>query len=432
MQGKAVLAAIFTVYPVAPARCPSFAACPAPFLTFCRRIPRIIPMPRITSFLGSLLLCLALNGQQVEDLGLSPEQLEDKLLVLVNQERSSRGLSELRFDPLLREMARAHSRRMAAENKLAHDFPGYEKLDERAARAGVYFSKLGENVARSETFVIRFFHEALLVSPEHRENILDGEFTHLGVGIEKSGATYFVTQEFGRLFAPLSREEAEREMEKKLMVRFNGRMPLPEGAANEIKELCRRSSALFLQGQPPLEIPAALGSAAMLNLNFTELEAGLLKILGELRGQRPLYWTLGVTFGRSPRNPGGTYALSLLLFSDLRDALDLSNGMDAFVLRALNAPRGLASNSRLARLATEISRAFYSSPGAVLRSKAGYKLFSVYQTDALNLVPADIAKTIGSNANIRSIGIDVFYPLAEGLLGNYFIVAILGDKKLGR
>jgi uncharacterized protein YkwD len=389
-------------------------------------------MSRILVFLGSLLLCLALSGQEVEDYGLSPEQLEDKLLVLVNRERGSQGLPELRFDPLLREMARAHSKKMIGENRLGHDFPGYEKLDERAARAGVYFSKVGENVAKSETFVIRFFHEALLASPEHRENILDGEFTHLGVGIEKSGATYFVTQEFGRLFAPLPREEAEREMEKKLMVRFHGRMLLPESAANEIKELCRRSSALFLQGQPPPAIPESYGSAAMLNLNFTELEAGLLKILSETRGLRPLYWSLGVTFGRSQRNPGGTYALSLLLFSDLRDALDMTAGMDNFVFRTLNAARALAWDPRLARPAAEISRAFYNSPGAVLESEAAYKFYSVYQTDALNLVPADIAKTIGGNANIRSIAIDVFYPLAEGLPGNYFIVAILGNKKSGK
>ena len=368
----------------------------------------------------------------MEDLGLSPEQLEDKLLMLVNQERRNRGLSELRFDPLLRAVARDHTRKMIGENRLAHDFPGYEILDERAARAGVYFSKIGENVAKSDTFVIRFFHEALLASPEHRENILDKDFTHLGVGIEISGATYFVTQEFGCLFEPVSREEAEREMENKLNIRFNGRMVLPEGTAAEIQEFCRRSSALFLQGQPQLDIPGSYGSAAILNLNFTDLEAGLLKILVETRGMRPLYWSLGVTFGRSARNLGGAYALSLLLFSDLRDAQDMSGGMDAFVFRALNAIHGTARNPRLASLAAEVTRAFYRSPGAVEQSKNNYKFISVYQTVALNAVPDHIAKTIAGNANIRSTGIDVFYPLGEGLPGNYFIVAILGDKKLGR
>jgi hypothetical protein len=389
-------------------------------------------MTRIKIALGLLWLCLALAGQQVEDYGLNPEQLEDKLLVLVNRERSSRGLSELRFDPLLREMARAHTRKMIGENRLAHDFPGYEKLDERAARAGVYFSKVGENVAKSETFVIRFFHEALLASPEHRENILDRDFTHLGVGIEKSGATYFVTQEFGRLFAPLSREDVESEMEKKLIIRFNGRMVLPENAAGEIREFCRHASALFLQGQPPPAISESLGAAAMLNLNFTDLESGLLKILSELQGMRPLYWSLGVTFGRSARNPGGTYALSLLLFSDLRDAMNMPGGMDALVFNALNATRVTMLDPRLAKLAAEITRAFYNSPGDVLQSKADYKFFSVYQTDALNMVPDNIAQTIAGNANIRSIGIDVFYPLADGQPGNYFIVAILGNKKLGK
>ncbi len=161
-------------------------------------------MTRMKIALGLLLLCLALSGQEVEDYGLSPEQMEDKLLLLVNQERNSRGLPALGFDPLLRVMARAHSQKMISENKLGHDFPGYELLDERAAKAGVYFSKVGENVARSETFVVRFFHEALLASPEHRENILDRDFTHLGVGIEKSAATYFVTQEFGSLFVARS------------------------------------------------------------------------------------------------------------------------------------------------------------------------------------------------------------------------------------
>jgi hypothetical protein len=329
-------------------------------------------------------------------------------------------------------MAREHSQKMISENKLGHDFAGYGKLDERAAKAGVYFSKVGENVARSETFVVRFFHEALLASPEHRENILDRDFTHLGVGIEKSGATYFVTQEFGNLFTPVPREEMERELEKRLMVRFNGKIILEESAANGQRELCRRSSALFLQGQPPLELPGAYGSADMLNLTFIDLESGLLKILDELQGMKPLYWCLGVTFGRSARNPGGTYALSLLLFPDLRAALDASAGLDAPVSAALNAVRNTARDPRLDTQAAEIARAFYRSPGAVMKSKADFRFFSVYQTDAPHEVPDDIARTLAGTVNIRTTGIDVFYPLAEGLPGNYFIVAILGDKKLGR
>ncbi len=268
------------------------------------------------------------------------EQLEDKLLALVNQERSGRGLPELRFDPLLRAMARAHSRKMMRENRLAHDFPGYEQIDGRAAGSGLYFSKIGENVARSDTFVMRFFHEALLASPEHRENILDKDFTHLGVGIEKSEApserggaapserggtapslrggtaTYYVTQEFADLFEPLSQLEAEREMEKKLAIRFQGSVDLPESTAAEIKKFCRQMSSLFLQGQPPLPIPASYGSATVITLNFTEMEYGLVKILTKLQGIMPHFWSLGIMFGRSAANPGGAYALTVVAIEE--------------------------------------------------------------------------------------------------------------------
>ncbi len=87
---------------------------------------------------------------------------------------------------------------------------------------------------------------------------------------------------------------------------------------------------------------------------------------------------------------------------------------------------------RLDRVAAEIARSFYRSPGAGMKSKADFRFFSVYQTDAPHEVPDDIARTLAGTVNIRTTGIDVFYPLAEGLPGNYFIVAILGDKKLGR
>lgn len=142
---------------------------------------------------------LSLAAQQVGDLEFSLEQLEDKLFLLVNQERSSRGLPELQFDPLLRTLARAHSQKMIQENQLAHDFPGYEKLASRAAQVGLYFSEIGENVSSGDTFIMYFFHEQMLASPGHRDNILYMNFTHLGIGIERNGNKCYITQDFANL-----------------------------------------------------------------------------------------------------------------------------------------------------------------------------------------------------------------------------------------
>lgn len=376
-------------------------------------------------------LVLALPGlarSQAEDLGLSLEQMEDKLLVLVNQEREARGLPRLGFDPLLRDLARAHSGKMAAAGRLAHDFPGYEKLDERASRAGIHFAKIGENVASSETFVVRYFHEALLESPRHRENILDPDFTHLGIGFVRRDSAYFATQEFARLYEPLPPLEMERGMEKRFHVRFHGRMALAESADSRLREYCRRSSAAFLQGVSPARLADADGAASIVTMSFCEADAGFAKLLAEVQGRRPLYWCQGVAFARSTDNPGGAYALTLALFPDLRDGLDGAVDPAAFIAAALNRVRVLKRSAHMDKLAEEVAGFYYRSPAAPYAARVPCRFFSVCQAASLTSLPEGIAERIAKDRDIRVVGIHVLYPLAEGLPGNFFVVAVVGDK----
>ena len=108
----------------------------------------------------------------------------------------------LRSDPRLRSLARAHSLKMIRENRLAHDFPGYQKLSDRALQAGLRFNSIGENLAIGDTAVMRYFHEQMLASPGHSLNTLDRNFTHMGIGILKSGNRYFITLDFAHLREP--------------------------------------------------------------------------------------------------------------------------------------------------------------------------------------------------------------------------------------
>jgi uncharacterized protein YkwD len=157
-------------------------------------------MARNKIALGMFLAFLVLSSQTMEDLGLSLEQLEGKLFFLVNHERSNRGLPELQLDPLLHAMARVHSQKMLREHQLAHDFPGYNKLAVRAVQAGLHFRSIGENLAVGDTFVMRFFHEQMLASSGHCDNILFKDFTHLGIGIAQGGGKYYITEEFACLY----------------------------------------------------------------------------------------------------------------------------------------------------------------------------------------------------------------------------------------
>jgi len=159
-------------------------------------------MTRLKISISVFLAFLALAAQSKQILLPTLEQMEDQLFFLVNQERARRGLSELRFAAQLHDMARAHSNKMLRENQLAHDFPGYNKLAVRAVQAGLRFRSVGENLAIGEIFVMRFFHEQMLESPGHCDNILFKDFTHLGVGIVRGNGKYFITEEFAALDEP--------------------------------------------------------------------------------------------------------------------------------------------------------------------------------------------------------------------------------------
>jgi uncharacterized protein YkwD len=143
---------------------------------------------------------LAQLVQPAENRPVSLEKLEDELFFLVNHERSLRGLPELKFEARLRALAREHSKKMAEERRLSHDFPGENRLAVRALQGGLRFAIIGENLAVGDTYIMLYFHEQMLASPGHGENILEKKFTHLGVGIEKRGGKYYITQEFAGLY----------------------------------------------------------------------------------------------------------------------------------------------------------------------------------------------------------------------------------------
>ncbi len=111
----------------------------------------------------------------------APTKLEQDMLALVNRERKQRGLTSLRWDGALAEVGRAHSRDMLARSYFAHEDPEGRSAADRAARAGVSYLMLGENLAFAPN--LRVAHQGLMKSPGHRENILRPQFRRLGVGI---------------------------------------------------------------------------------------------------------------------------------------------------------------------------------------------------------------------------------------------------------
>ena len=115
--------------------------------------------------------------------------IESEFVSLTNSARGSRG--RLVVDSELTSIARRWSQRMASENRLAHN----PNLSREVSQD---WQKLGENVGTGDN--APQIHDAFMNSPAHRANILDPEFTHIGVGVERgSDGRIWVTEVFMRL-----------------------------------------------------------------------------------------------------------------------------------------------------------------------------------------------------------------------------------------
>lgn len=120
---------------------------------------------------------------QPGDAELSAEELQ--LLQLVNEERLKAGLDELKIHSGLVELARLKSKDMIALDYFDHQSPTYGSPFEMMQQAGIAYTYAGENLAGAPT--VARAHTSLMNSPGHRANILNPNFTHVGIGIVDGG-----------------------------------------------------------------------------------------------------------------------------------------------------------------------------------------------------------------------------------------------------
>jgi uncharacterized protein YkwD len=98
-------------------------------------------------------------------------------------------------------VALQHSRYQAGAGKIDHSGPRGEGVDTRLKDARISWRACGENLAYSlgHSEPAQIMVDGWMDSPGHRANILNGNFTHGGLGIakDKEGA-YYGTQVFAR------------------------------------------------------------------------------------------------------------------------------------------------------------------------------------------------------------------------------------------
>ncbi len=133
---------------------------------------------------------LQANGANIKKL--TPN--EQEMVKLVNGERLKRGLSPLKVDLALSEVARFKSQDMLDNNYFSHYSPIYSSPFEMMKSFGIKYIYAGENIAGNPT--VKEAHQSLMNSEGHKKNILNPNFTHIGIGVKEGS-------KFGKIFTQM-------------------------------------------------------------------------------------------------------------------------------------------------------------------------------------------------------------------------------------
>ncbi|MGI5882542.1 MAG: CAP domain-containing protein [Dethiobacteria bacterium] len=112
----------------------------------------------------------------------------------VNEERRREGLQPLAIHEGLVDLARLKSADMIKLGYFSHQSPTYGSPFEMISGAGITYHLAGENIAGAPT--VARAHQSLMNSSGHRANILQKNFTHVGIGIVDGGP-------YGKMFTQI-------------------------------------------------------------------------------------------------------------------------------------------------------------------------------------------------------------------------------------
>ena len=110
-------------------------------------------------------------------------ELIKQVVKLTNNERAKAGLQPLRLNNQLVDAAQDHSDDMARDDFFSHTGADGSSVSDRVRASGYQYSTTGENIAAGQTTAAEVVR-GWMNSPGHRANILNGNYTEIGVGYE--------------------------------------------------------------------------------------------------------------------------------------------------------------------------------------------------------------------------------------------------------
>jgi uncharacterized protein YkwD len=140
------------------------------------------------------LLALAADKPEPKKFELTRD--EQTLLELTNKARAAEKLPPLKADPILFQVARAHSANMLKKGEMKHELDGKNPV-QRVEASGYDYKRVGENIAWTQDAPVEIAMKTWMESKVHRDNILNSNYTEIGLGLagNAKGEVYY-TQVF--------------------------------------------------------------------------------------------------------------------------------------------------------------------------------------------------------------------------------------------
>lgn len=126
-------------------------------------------------------------------------KIEQEIIRLVNQERARYNLSPLTENWEVSRVARIKSQDMVDNNYFSHQSPIYGSPFKMLRDFGINYTEAAENIAYGNLTAQQVMNQ-WMNSSGHRANILNPNFTTIGVGVARSkmDGPYYFTQIFLR------------------------------------------------------------------------------------------------------------------------------------------------------------------------------------------------------------------------------------------
>ena len=126
------------------------------------------------------------DAQSIDDERQAESTQAEAILKLVNQERRKAGVPDLKLSDKLTQIAYTKAKDMADKNYFSHDSPTYGSPFDMLKHFGVSYSYAGENIAAGQKSAEEVMN-SWMNSSGHKANILNKNYTELGVGFYRGG-----------------------------------------------------------------------------------------------------------------------------------------------------------------------------------------------------------------------------------------------------